>query len=410
MTTERESQPSTDVDDFVDEASSIPTWVVVGTALVLAGGLGWYALASRTPAAAPNPTQQLQEAAATFTTVDGNVKVKNAGVVTWDDAALAATLRENDLVRTGVRSTADLEFVDATEVNVRPESLITIQRPGHGGGPAPSASAMKMTISSGEVSFQRRLEEGSAEVSTPTLRSTISERASANIRVEAGGDSDIRLFAGRGRVETTAGDSVELSQNEGLRVDAEGRAGAKLALPDTPSLLVPADAARLGEPVPPRDPLQLSWSGVGDAIDYRVVVAADAAFAQVVFEGRSGSATRLALPRLGQGTYHWRVAALGEADAEGAFSSSRRFEVVAPPAGPALEVTALEVRGNIAQIQGRTRPGSRLTVDGSEIPVQADGSFDEFVTLVARGDSLVVRSVGPDGGVSQVERPLRRQR
>jgi hypothetical protein len=308
-----------------------------------------------------------------------------------------------------VRSTADLEFVDTTEVNVRPESLVTIQRPGHG-GPATATAAMKMTVSSGEVSFERRLDEGRAEVSTPTLRSTISERARANIRVEAGGDSDIRLFAGRGTVETTAGDSVELGENEGLRVDGAGRAGPKLALPESPRLLAPADGAELGEPEPPRDLLRVSWAAVPGASDYRVVVASDPGFAALVFEGRSGTTTQLSLPRLSRGTYHWRVSALGGSSAEGAFSGERRFVIVPAPAGPALEVTALEVRGSIAQIQGRTRTGSRLTVDGYEIPVQADGSFDEFVTLAGSGDSLVVRSVGPDGGVSQVERPLRRQR
>lgn len=408
MSTERKPALDPDLDDLDEEGSSVATWIVLGTAIVLAGGLGWYALAGRNEAPPPDPGAVLADPAANFTTIEGSVKVKNAGRVRWDDAERQATLRENDLVRTGVRSTADIEFIDATEVNVRPESLITIQRPG-AAGHEPARSAMKMTVSSGEVSFRRQREEGSAEVSTPTLRSTISERASANIRVDSGGDSDIRLFAGRGRVETTAGDSVELAENEGLRVDAEGRAGPKVALPDAPGLVAPADAAELPEPVPPRDPLQVAWTGVEAARDYRVQVGADAAFAEVVFEGRSGGATRLALPRLALGSYHWRVSAIAGDDAEGGFSERRRFEVVPPPSGPALEVTALEVRGNIAQIQGRTRPGSRLTVDGNEIPVQADGSFDEFVTLVGSGDTLVVRSVGPDGGVSQIERPLRRQ-
>ena len=408
MTTEREPERPSDLDESLEAGSSIATWVVLGTAIVLAGGLGWYALTGASTATPMDPGRKLGEPAASFTTVDGNVKVKNAGVVIWGDAELEAKLRENDLVRTGVRSSADIEFVDTTEVNVRPESLITIQRPGPA-GPTRVSAAMKMRVSSGEVSFQRQIDEGSAEVSTPTLSSTIRERARANIRVEAGGNSDIRLFAGRGRVETTAGDSVELGENEGLRVDAEGRAGPKVALPESPRLLAPADAADLPEPVPPRDPLRVSWAAVPGAGDYRVQVAADPGFAEMVFEGRSGTGTRLPLPRLGQGSYYWRVSALGEDDAESEFSERRRFDVVPPPSGPDLEVTALEVRGNIAQIQGRTRPGSRLTVDGDEIPVQADGSFDEFVTLVGSGDALVLRSVGPDGGVSQLERPLRRQ-
>jgi hypothetical protein len=406
MSTEREPDPGLDVDEALAEGSSLSTWIVLGTALLLVGGLGFFALADRGPEATAET--ELRELAASFKTVDGNVKVKTAGEVRWGDAETAAALRESDLVRTGVRSTADIEFVDTTEVSVRPESLITIQSPEGATGREARESSSAMTITSGEISFQRQLDQGRAEVSTPTLRSTISERARANIRVESGGDSDIRLFAGRGRVETSAGETVELEENQGLRVDAEGRAGPKVALPGTPALVAPADAAELGAPIPPRDPLRASWAAVAAASDYRVQVASDSSFGDLVFDGRSGGATALSLPRLELGDYHWRVSALGEDDAEGEFSASRRFRVVTPPSGPALRVDSFDPRGNIAQIQGQTVPGARLTVDGVEVPVQVDGSFDEFVTLSGGGDTVVVRSVGPGGGVSESRH--RRQR
>ncbi len=72
-------------------------------------------------------------------------------------------------------------------------------------------------------------------------------------------------------------------------------------------------------------------------------------------------------------------------------------------------IESLEVRQNILQVRGRTEPGATLTVNGQRVDVASDGAFNEFIQLPAEkpGRQLVVfRSVGINGGVAEVKRPV----
>jgi hypothetical protein len=399
MTSELESTPRPD--DDLRSTSPVAVYAGVGAFVLLIAGFV-YVTVQKAPGQDTRTAQTVkQDPAASFTALDGSVKVKPSGVFHWDDATSEAPLYGRDLVRTSVRSSAEITFVDETLVNVRPESLITIK-------PTDMAVTQRerpaaWLVSSGEVNFKRQRSDGSAEVSTPTLRSEISDLASANVRVDPTGESDFRLFEGKGRVETTAGQTVELESGEAVRVDALGQAGDKLKLPDTPELRAPSDQAQVPEAVPPREPIALQWAAVAGATAYHVMTARDASFTQVELD-QTVSGTTATLPRLARGEYHWRVAAVADS-AEGAPSTERSFLIVAPPPAPDLEIAALEVRGNIVHVRGSSAAGSRVTINGHDVPTQRDGTFDEFVTLVETGpQTLVVRSVAPNGGVSQRER------
>jgi hypothetical protein len=91
MSTEREPDPGLDVDEALAAGSSLSTWIVLGTALLLVGGLGFFALADRVPEATTET--ELRELAASFKTVYGNFKVKTAGEVRLGDAETSAALR-----------------------------------------------------------------------------------------------------------------------------------------------------------------------------------------------------------------------------------------------------------------------------------------------------------------------------
>ena len=90
---------------------------------------------------------------------------------------------------------------------------------------------------------------------------------------------------------------------------------------------------------------------------------------------------------------------------EGSFSALSAFSIARPTARagvppPPLTVESLEVRNNILQIKGRSEPGASVTVNGQRVEVQADGSFNEFVTLDKAGAQVVeIRAVGLNGGV-----------
>jgi hypothetical protein len=114
------------------------------------------------------------------------------------------------------------------------------------------------------------------------------------------------------------------------------------------------------------------------------------------------------------GKYYWRVAAIDRGGEEGSFSDFARFTVASAGDGrsgegppPPLLLQSLEVRQNILQVKGKTEPGASLTVNGQRLDVEADGSFNDFITLEKPGkQDVVVRATGLNGGVRELKRPV----
>lgn len=411
-----DSEKKKNSDDDLDwvTVSYKTIYSVLGVVLLIAGGLLYFKY-GRTAAPTP-PVPEAASAATTarFTSIDGAVKVKAVGTFEWVNANRGIVLKKSDLVRTGPGASAEITFFDGTVVHVRPDSLITIEETSE--DPSTRRRKVAWHISSGEVNFQtvRANVPGSAtEVSTPTVKSTVGENSAANIRVAQTGDSDIRLFRGSGRVETKGGQTVSLAGNEALKVDASGAAGEKISLPAPPALLAPAHQSEISYADPSRSTTLLVWKPVPGAVSYRLMLDYSAFFSRPLVD-QPVRDTSQELRGLEEGKYYWRVAAVDKSGNEGPFSEFARFGVTKPLAGqapqgtpPPLTIDSLDVRTNILQIKGRTEPGATVTVNGQRVDVQGNGSFNEFVTLEKLGkQTVVVRAVGVDGGVSEQRRTV----
>lgn len=344
-----------------------------------------------------------------FSSIEGSVKVKTVGTFEWVNATKTLPLSKSDLVRTGPASAAEITFFDGTVVHVRPDSLITIEETSE--DPSTKRRRVAWHISSGEVNLQtvRYNVPGSAtEVSTPTVKGTVGENAAANIRVAELGDSDIRMFRGTSRVETKSGQRVELLPNEGLKVNAEGKAGAKVALPGAPQLLQPPNQVELVQQGT-TGPARLEWRGVPEAASYHVMLDYSPAFRRPLVDRTGIAATVHEVRGLEEGSYVWRVAAIDKDGSEGAFSEHFAFALRRPlpsEAPPSLRIDALDVRGAILQIKGRTQPGATLTVNDQRVDVQPDGSFNEFLSLEQGKQEIVIRATGPNGASAEQRRTV----
>lgn len=411
-----ERRPQRNPDSGLDWFTvSYKTIYLAGGMLAVAAAIVLYALYGRepTPEKTPEPTLATSTTAR-FTQIEGSVKVKAVGTFEWVSADVKMMLKKNDLVRTGSGAAAEITFFDGTVVHVRPDSLITIEETSE--DPSTKRRRVAWHVSSGEINFQtvRHNVPGSAtEVSTPTVRGTVSENAAANIRVADTGDSDIRLFRGTARTETKSGQKVELAANEALKIDASGKAGPKLELPATPTLMFPQHQADISYPDPARATTLFGWKPVPEATAYHLMVDTAAFFNRPFVDSKSKDISR-EVRGLEEGRYYWKVAAINKDGTEGAFSDFWRFSVSKPKqasggggAPPPLAIDMLDVRTNILQIKGRTEPGASVTVNGQRVDVGSDGSFNEFITLEKLGKQLVlVRSTGLNGGVNEQRRTV----
>jgi hypothetical protein len=98
------------------------------------------------------------------------------------------------------------------------------------------------------------------------------------------------------------------------------------AVPASANPALPTEAARVEGPV-----VELSWTGVGQAAGYRVEVATDFAFTDVVFDQVVRGASAVSVPLASRTQYFWRVTAQNGCGA--AEPSATRSFVTAPQAG-----------------------------------------------------------------------------
>jgi hypothetical protein len=408
MTSDEKQPPRGSGDRIEWFTVSYRTLGLAGGGLVLLAVLGW--LLFLRPAPPPPPSATAIATGARFQKIDGSVQVKRAGTLEWLSATLAVSLRQNDLVRTGSGAAAEIRFADGTVFYVRPDSLITIEESSQ--NPVSRQQRVALSIQSGEANFQTaaRGVPGSTTISTPTLRTTAERDTAGNIQVAEGGATGLRIFKGQGAAETRTGQKIALASNEGVRVDATGAAGPKVALPTVPQLTAPSNGTDIAYPDLAQGITLLLWSAVPEVSAYRVMVDFSPSFARPLYDRQQTSrSTQMELRSLEAGAYYWKVAAVSADGTEGSFSEMWRFTLAksaqSSATPPPLVFEAAELRGNVLQVRGRTEPGATLSMGGLRIEVQADGSFNEFVIFDGgAGASVRLTATGTHGGTVEQRR------
>jgi FecR protein len=391
---------------------SYRTLYIVGGLLVAAAAAAgyYYFVRGRTadPGVVARPIAAPQMAAARFTSLEGNIKVKAVGTVEWITADKALVLGKGDRIKTGSGSTAEITFFDGTLVHVRPDSIIMVEETSE--NPTTKERRVAWNISSGEVFFNtsnKNVEGSRTDITTPLTRLSAVDEAKGNVKVDDSGAGDIRIFTAVKpvQVETKGGEKLALTSNEGVKVDVDGKAEAKMALPGTPVLQAPPNQTDISYPDPQHATTLLAWRPVTGAAAYHFQIDYSASFNRPIKDMPSWKDNSLELRGLDVGRYYWRVAAVDKQNVEGSFSDFSRFSVTRPSggsvAGPPLTIETFDLRTNILQVKGRTEPGATVSVNSQPLDVQADGSFNEFISLDKGGtQDVVVRAVGVNGGVS----------
>lgn len=384
--------------------------------LLAAGGGYYYYTRTAPPATTPPERPALNVPSARFTQIEGNVKVRRTGSFDWVDVDKSSVLRRGDLVKTGAGAVAQISFFDDTVVDLRPDSLLTIEETSE--NPSTKERRVAAQISSGAVDFTapaRTVKGSETEFSTPTLTTKVGDQgARASMTVDAStGASAVSVLEGSQVVETRSGAKVNLPAGTAVKVDESGKPGAVVALPAVPVLEAPPHQAEISYVDPSRSTTLLAWKAIPGAATYHLMLDYSPRFNRPLVD-RAGIKDRSQEIRgLEPGKYYWRVAAVDREGVEGGFSDTALFMVTRPAAAsasgppPPLTLEALEVRGNILQVKGRTEPGARITVNGNRVDVREDGSFNEYISLDKAGkQEVVVRSMGLNGGVKEVRRPV----
>lgn len=155
------------------------------------------------------------------------------------------------------------------------------------------------------------------------------------------------------------------------------------ARPEPPIPTAPANRAKLRA----RE-AQLNWTAHPQAQSYRLQVARDAGFTQLVVDQPALPGPQATVP-LPTGDYHWRIATTAAGPDKGPWGDAQLLLMRDPPAQPPPPV----ITPDSLQFQLQAEPGQRF-----EFQMAADAAFTQMLHTVASDTPAVTLPKPPEGG------------
>lgn len=361
---------------------------------------------------APVAAEDTRPPVAKLAAAEGDVRWQGAAEAAWTRARLGLPLHPRDAVQTMEGAGATVHFRGAGGRGdgrsaswdgpvARLGPLTTMRIPDQ----APEAARLRhlsgrLVARLPEGGLQRlevELPPGTLVLEPSAAGSSSSERTvEARVEVQEG-STHIAMVEGSARLERTRGGRVPLRANQFVEVRADGevtqsgRTGAR-AEPSSP-----AD----GSTVRTRRETRFAWAQIPGAQAARLTIRGQAGESRSVDvqAGRTEASVELA-----SGAYSWTVA--GRLDGESMPASApRTLTVDLDQSAPALSLESpapgATVSGGAVRVAGRTEPGAKLSVQGSEVSVGPDGTFSTTFP-VPRGLTNLVVATADDLGNSRV--------
>jgi anion-transporting ArsA/GET3 family ATPase len=343
---------------------------------------------------------------ATFVALDGEVTIQRAGRGTWEECRLRQSLYDGDFIKTAKSGSAEIMFFDGTLYQLHPDSLFEVKS----GQRADREKSSSVDMVSGSI--QVYTSNSPSQVHTKAVSAEVQRDSEVGVSVDEKRDTEVSSYRGQAVLRTER-DSVVLSGGERVRADATSqRLGSKIALPQSPALIDPADN-RIFDLKTNADVL-LRWTGVKDSARYRLQVSRSRLFipdaTPLDLSDRRGLSA--AIRPHEEGSYYWRVASVSARGVASDWSPYRRFRVVADaakagaPAGtpPPLQLETPQQMGNLFLIFGHTDPSASVSVAGKRADVEPDGSFKTTVSVDTEGESQIVVKAADAAGRETVKR------
>jgi hypothetical protein len=327
---------------------------------------------------------------AQFIAVQGPVEFRRGEHGEWEPARSRDTLHSGDYVKTAPNGSAEIVFLDGTLYTVRPNTLFLVTRARL---PAGTGSEQAIAMEYGWVDLNTA--QRGSRVSTPSAEARVARDTEGRVSFDRA-TSTARFSAFRGAMEVTSQGGVtrtvgpleEIRQRGDLLTDPR-------ALPTTPAVVRPAN--HLETSLDDDRRLVLSWEPVAGASRYALQISRNRLFVDNLVDVDSRSKTEATLELRGEGSFHWRVAALDGDGLQGPWSEPRTIRVVAglrqgeqgDRTPPPIDLDQVQVYGNLFIVSGRTEPGATLRINGELAAVSPTGAFTKTLLVEREGWSVL---------------------
>lgn len=350
------------------------------------------------------PAKVVKEAGdkkASFTMMDGTVKVKKKSSNTWVNAGYDVPLEKGDVVQTGPEGMAKIVFADLTNYTVKPDSLIVIEE-NSTTAEQQTRVAVEVTTGTVDLSTATYSSGSKSEVIMAGSRASLAPDSSAEVRNDSRNDQhEILVKKGSGEV-TRGNETVSLSSFEKVSFKAESPAMTKEKEVGPPILIDPSNMMPVFS-TGGNSTVKFTWSPIDGVKGYHIRIAKNPYFTQLVAE-KKVAAPELQITGMPEGAYYWSVQSIDTKGKESIESERNRFTVIPKntDAGLPLELEPFVQQGRIIEIRGKTDADARVMVNGAEVPViGGDGRFQYLTPPLPNGENVItVTAQNSHGGVN----------
>jgi len=348
------------------------------------------------------PTNGMNQQAASFTAIDGTVRVKKANSNVWINADFNVPLEKGDVVQTSNEGIAKVVFPDNTNYTIKQDSLIVIQENSTNTA-LQTQVAVELTTGTVDLSTSSYTLGSKSQVILAGATASLAAESSAMVRNDPRADQhELLLRKGSGEIDR-GHEKVKLTEYERVTFAQEDKKMTKMKELAPPTLIAPANVAPIFVNMQAGGLVDFSWSPVTDATQYHVRISRNPYFSSTLYDKRS-PVPSVKVAGLTEGAYYWTVQSVDSNGKESVESEKNRFTVIAKGTETAeipLELSPFVQHGHVIEVKGKTEKSARVMVNGTEVPgVREDGSFFFFTAPLPNGENIItVTAQNAKGGV-----------
>jgi hypothetical protein len=344
---------------------------------------------------------------ASFTQIDGTVRVKKANSNVWVNASYTLPLEKGDVVQTGSEGIAKIVFADGTNYSLKQDSLIVVEENSTNNA-RQTQVAVQLTTGTVDLATATFTEGSKSQVIVAGATASFAADSTAMVKNDPRADQH-EILVKRGSGEVTRGsETVRLADYERVSFKADSPRMAKSKEIAPPTLIAPANMMPIF--TSGQVPVVFDWTPVPNSNGYRLRISRNPYFSSTVYD-RKVSVAQAKIPGLGEGAYYWSVQSLDAGGKESVESERNRFTIIAKGSEDVeipLELGAFVQHGRVIEVRGKTEPRARVMVNGQQVPVlRPDGSFEFFTPPLANGENVItITAQNAKGGVKTAQKKV----
>jgi len=203
---------------------------------------------------------------------------------------------------------------------------------------------------------------------------------------------------------------MEVVRNQSVDISKEKKIREIKDLPAPPKLGSPENLAEFFFKNLSEMKMVLKWDDSLSGVTYRIQVALDPYFTDLVIVRTGLSEKGVVVQGLKSGIYYWRVSSITSEGNEGDFSDYSVFKITIDQTPPDIvldDLLLLKVSGKVnAQISGQTEPDAAVTIN--DVPVLPDktGRFKYVLSQISSDTEITIVAVDRVGNRKIVKKTV----